>query len=348
MSVAARAADDAFEICRGGSNLWWLWFGSSGAFEPLLSVLGSSSLPSSALGQSPGMGPAGTLAKVELDSCGAWITLANSEAARPVVVRRAGWVDVRGHPFASDQKLCDDRIGLGPGDAIVMARRTGPGGAEATDYAFLDRLLSVAGQEPGRIAAAAAPSPEDGIDTVALAVPEDLGSDPRQRVARATGVPAEELDLPGYPLGDLQPELWALPPSPPRLARLRLEPDATSVRGVRSLLDRLLASWRLDNRVDPEEVKLVASELATNAVRHTGRPETATVMYSGSAVRVEVDDGSPILPEYRQAGPEDVSGRGLLLVDALADKWGVESRPDGKRVWCEIAVGGDASSPPIS
>jgi hypothetical protein len=166
-------------------------------------------------------------------------------------------------------------------------------------------------------------------------VPHDLGDDPRQRVVTATGVPSDELVLPGYPLGDLQPELWTEPPRPPRLARLRLRPDAGSVRDVRALLDRLIASWRLDGRIDEGGVKLAASELATNAFRHA-EPGTVTVRYFAQGLRIEVDDTSPEAPTMRASEPDEAGGRGLRVVNALATNWGVEARPSGKRVWCEI------------
>lgn len=55
-------------------------------------------------------------------------------------------------------------------------------------------------------------------------------------------------------------------------------------------------------------------------------------------MRVEVEDGSSALPHRRDAGYSGVSGRGLQLVEGLADEWGVESRGNGKCVWCEFIV----------
>jgi anti-sigma regulatory factor (Ser/Thr protein kinase) len=90
---------------------------------------------------------------------------------------------------------------------------------------------------------------------------------------------------------------------------------------------------------------LLVSELVTNAVRHAGSPLTVAVSIGRAAVRVEVRDRSPRLPALReQHKAEDEWGRGLVLVDALANRWGAERLPSGKRVWFEL----DLASPPQS
>ena len=254
---------------------------------------------------------------------------ANGEARRPIVVRRAGWADVRGHPYDPDTLPADDRVGLGPGDAVVIVR-DGPD----VDDGFLDCLLATEGEVADLERAAA----KWGSTVAVFGVPHDLGVDPRERVSIATGVAVDELQLPGYPMGDLQPELWAEPPRPPRVARLRMASGQQSVRDVRQLLDRLIASWRLSERIDEDGLKLAASELATNAVAHGGGPEAATVRYLGEIVRVEVDDHSVDRPEPRVSDDDEIGGRGLHIVGAVSQAWGVELRPVGKRVWCEVAV----------
>jgi anti-sigma regulatory factor (Ser/Thr protein kinase) len=199
-----------------------------------------------------------------------------------------------------------------------------------------DALIAAAGEAADVLARAATNGSDDPV--LVLAVPNDLGDDPRQRVADATGVAVDELDLPGYPLGDVQPELWNQPPQPPRMARLRLRPDPADVRTIRDLLDRLLASWRLDGRVEDGDLKLAASELAANAILHAQSPERATVSYLGNVIRVEVEDRSGAMPERREQRPDAISGRGLHLVDTLSERWGVTPRPVGKSVWCELPV----------
>ncbi len=320
--AASEVGEASTHMTRTAPNLWWLTFGNE-SFELAVTDESLNVMPSTLLQRS---GAAATLAKVELDACGTWVTLANNESARPIVVRRAGWVDVRGHEL--DGPLLDDRVGLGPGDCLVLTRA-------AMSDGLLDALLA-APCDPASLAAVA------GGTVVVLGVPGELGDDPRQRVAEATGIAVDDLELPGYPLGDLQPELWRQPPKPARVARLRL-PDQRKVREVRALLDRLLASWRLGDLVDEDAVKLAASELATNAVMHSKVPDSVTLRYLGHAVRIEVDDRSSAPVVLQDDNDDDVvSGRGLRVVDAIATKWGVEERPVGKSVWFEVDVRTDA------
>lgn len=92
-----------------------------------------------------------------------------------------------------------------------------------------------------------------------------------------------------------------------------------------------------------DEVELAADELITNALMHTDGGAIVTVRVLAGPerrLRVDVEDRSSALPRPRDAGESGVSGRGLLLVDRLADAWGVESRGSGKCVWCEFIVPG--------
>jgi anti-sigma regulatory factor (Ser/Thr protein kinase) len=348
--MVAAAAGSQVVTHRAAPNIWWLSLADAPALATeVLNRLQPTSMPSEALMAlqrvlDPGQRSSALAAKLELDVCGAWLTVANGCVERPVVVRRAGWVDLRGHPSAAlggtpSYEPTDDRVGLGPGDVLVL--RLGPAAPDdPVDDAVDDDLLDSCLQAAGESADAMADAVHDRVGgrVVALGVPADLGEDPLLRVAAATGVPAHEVQTPGYPLGDLQPDLWKRPPRPPRLARLRLSVDRSSVASARSLLDRLLASWRLDRRVDPDAVKLVASELAANAVVHSGDPETVTVRYLGDVVRIEVVDRSSRQPVARNDAADALGGRGLHLVEALGSAWGSEPISGGKRVWCDLAV----------
>lgn len=294
-------------------------------------------LPSASL-----KGHDGVFARMELDKCGAWMTLAVHGHARPVVVRRAGWIDVRGHVNGHD-----DRVGLGPGDAIVfptdgLLQSADASGERFGDEALADALLDCAGAAADTLArhiveAAAGFVGPDDAGVLVTRVPEEGDRDPVERVVEATGVPADELQLPGYPLGDEQPDLWNLPPDPPREARIRLAPVPASVPRMRELLRRLLRSWRMPCAGDGV-IELLASELAANAVQHARSDLTVIVRYLGDVVRVEVGDGSRERPRPRQAEDDDVDGRGLALVDALAKEWGTLPTRTGKRVWCDVSI----------
>lgn len=83
-------------------------------------------------------------------------------------------------------------------------------------------------------------------------------------------------------------------------------------------------------------VALLTSELVTNAVVHARSDVEVTVSLGARAVRVEVADDGPGRPAVRRAGPDSPSGRGLTLVDAVADRWGVDHAAPGKSIWFEV------------
>jgi anti-sigma regulatory factor (Ser/Thr protein kinase) len=108
-----------------------------------------------------------------------------------------------------------------------------------------------------------------------------------------------------------------------------------SVPEARALVaDRLagLAAGSLDI------VLVLTSELVTNAIRHGVGPVSLQVVWDTSGVRVDVYDDSPQRPVLRGIDQDAPNGRGLLLVDALSDSWGVEPRGAGKAVWFTCAV----------
>ncbi|MFC8350325.1 ATP-binding protein [Streptomyces sp. NPDC057280] len=86
-----------------------------------------------------------------------------------------------------------------------------------------------------------------------------------------------------------------------------------------------------------ETVELLASEVIANAVLYSDAPCDVAVTRIDERLRVEVTDIAPSLPSAVEAGPNDERGRGLLLVDALADAWGVQPDSPGKTTWFEIA-----------
>lgn len=85
-----------------------------------------------------------------------------------------------------------------------------------------------------------------------------------------------------------------------------------------------------------DEAVLLANELATNAIVHTGKGFVVEVSCFDSTVRIGVVDHDSGTPRVKDALPDDSSGRGLALVEALSDSWGIESRDDGKAVWCDV------------
>ncbi len=101
----------------------------------------------------------------------------------------------------------------------------------------------------------------------------------------------------------------------------------------------VLRQWGLGARITEDAVLLV-SELVGNAVRHTGaRVFGLRLRRRRGWIRVEVRDPSRGLPCLMPVQEMDVSGRGLFLVDKLADRWGVDLLPRGKTTWFEMRTG---------
>ena len=111
-------------------------------------------------------------------------------------------------------------------------------------------------------------------------------------------------------------------------------PDVASARRARHWAEPHLASWHVDGELP--SVLIVLSELVTNAIQHAGTRFLLELSRADSRVRVAVHDGSPTEPSLREPEPEAVRGRGLVAVEALSDRWGVESVLAGKIVWAEI------------
>jgi Histidine kinase-like ATPase domain len=89
---------------------------------------------------------------------------------------------------------------------------------------------------------------------------------------------------------------------------------------------------------DRDAAQLVASELVTNAVVHAGTPIDLTLRLMSSMLHVAVRDGGPGRPHVTDVDESSESGRGLILVDALASSWGTFFPDAGKVVWATVRV----------
>jgi two-component sensor histidine kinase len=86
------------------------------------------------------------------------------------------------------------------------------------------------------------------------------------------------------------------------------------------------------------EVVLIVNELVTNAVVHTVGSVMLTLDVKPESVRVVVSDSSDTLPRQRAQDLSAVGGRGLALVAAMSDDWGVHERDGGKVVWADVPI----------
>ncbi|MEX2982656.1 ATP-binding protein [Streptomyces sp. C36] len=114
----------------------------------------------------------------------------------------------------------------------------------------------------------------------------------------------------------------------------------TSVAEARQRVLARLREWGIDE-VACDDAQLVVSELVTNAVRHTDSDKVSCQLrVGGAALRIEVADRghAPTQPVARCSGADEESGRGLLLVGALSQAWGVRPDDDGRGrvVWADV------------
>jgi anti-sigma regulatory factor (Ser/Thr protein kinase) len=114
--------------------------------------------------------------------------------------------------------------------------------------------------------------------------------------------------------------------------------EPASIPASRHALAEFLAGRVAD---DPRSVAaLLVTELASNALRHAATPFTIRADLTPCHLRVEVADGTGDEPVELAPAPGEIGGRGILLVNRLADHWGSERTPDGKNVWFELYLNG--------
>ncbi|MEU5576838.1 MULTISPECIES: ATP-binding protein [Streptomyces] len=117
--------------------------------------------------------------------------------------------------------------------------------------------------------------------------------------------------------------------------------DLAAVSEVRGALREFLRRWGKPARADIAE--LLTSELVTNALVHTDHDAVITATLSRRGLCVEVRDFVGRRPEPRVPDADSgTNGRGLILVQSLADAWGVRAHGVGKVVWFELNGGGTA------
>lgn len=125
-------------------------------------------------------------------------------------------------------------------------------------------------------------------------------------------------------------EQWA---TNPLSAVQSFEPDPAQVAVARRFARAALDEWG----IVAEDIPLLVSELATNAVLHARSDFQIRIIAYEERVRVEVTDHNTRLPAFTVVPEDAYSGRGLMLVQASAAAWGVEAHSDeGKTIWFEV------------
>ncbi|HUR74761.1 MAG TPA: ATP-binding protein [Sporichthya sp.] len=117
--------------------------------------------------------------------------------------------------------------------------------------------------------------------------------------------------------------------------RTALRNDPGEVERARTLVHETMRRWGLPD--DGGVAPLLVSVLVTNALRYGAQPMRMVARNTGSSLRVEVHDargGEP--PRLRRAAPESTNGRGMMIVDALAARWGWSEIGGDKQVWFEL------------
>jgi anti-sigma regulatory factor (Ser/Thr protein kinase) len=129
---------------------------------------------------------------------------------------------------------------------------------------------------------------------------------------------------------------------------LQLTAEPASAALAREFVRSELLNAGLPHLVD--DLRLVVSELVTNAVSHARSPSTVVLERSGQSVTLTVRDGSPslpLLPSLAEADSMAGGGRGLGIVDVLSCDWGVTSRlGESKAVWAAFAAADGVASVP--
>lgn len=117
--------------------------------------------------------------------------------------------------------------------------------------------------------------------------------------------------------------------------RTALRNDPGEVERARNLVSSSMCRWGMPD--DGGVAALLVSELVTNALRYGAQPMRMIAKHEGANLRIEVHDargGEP--PRLRRAAPDSTTGRGMMIVDALAARWGWSEFGGEKQVWFEL------------
>ncbi|MGY1712247.1 ATP-binding protein [Geodermatophilus sp. SYSU D00758] len=123
-------------------------------------------------------------------------------------------------------------------------------------------------------------------------------------------------------------------------AAVDLPPVPRSVPAARHAVREVLAAWEAPQ--DRDDAALLVTELVSNVVDHVAGEAAIRLEleYSDGWLRIAVLDGSAVRPVVRELDTGRPRGRGMLLVQLIADRWGAEDHEGGKRVWFDLGPPG--------
>jgi anti-sigma regulatory factor (Ser/Thr protein kinase) len=113
-------------------------------------------------------------------------------------------------------------------------------------------------------------------------------------------------------------------------------PVTAAAPAARRFVRSTLTAWGLQRLI--EDATLATSEIASNAVKHAVSPFRLRISRDHAVLRVTVEDVAPVPPVPRTATDEDFGGRGLAIVERVANRWGCDALSNGKAVWAEFHV----------
>ena len=113
---------------------------------------------------------------------------------------------------------------------------------------------------------------------------------------------------------------------------LVLKPVPDSVPAAR----RFVLGLDFTSGSDPDLLELLTAEIVTNAILHARTSLRLVATKVDSGVRVAVSDGNPNPPVFKDYGATSPTGRGLHIIEDLANRWGFHRSQGGKTVWFEL------------
>ncbi|MFY1588721.1 ATP-binding protein [Micromonospora sp. WMMD734] len=235
------------------------------------------------------------------------------------------------HPGTGCQVVADESSAL-----VRLAGTLGPADVDRVRDALLTRLVDRPGPILVDVAGLRGAGPAVGqlLTGVRRAVRDWPAAD--LLVVDPTGAVAEgdATELAVYPT---EAEATAALARTPMAAVLteELTPAVGAARWVRELVTDGCARWGVPELAEP--ACIAATELVNNVVAHASTPMTLRLAAQGDTVHLAVRDHSRRQPRYGGLAPlTSAGGRGLLLIDTVARRWGSTLLPDGKVIWCVL------------